>query len=103
MARTHVREALVDAPDLLDRAFTLKEIVRRGDEAGAREPDEELSTWLKRISGDRVATAFLGDSPADDVADPVGLPVRTYKKTAKELDKLLERFVALAWPEEDVR
>jgi protein-tyrosine phosphatase len=98
MARIHVREALVDAPDLLDRTFTLKEIVRRGEETGPRAPDETLPAWFTRISGGRTATVYLGDASVDDIADPVGLPMRTYKKTAKEIDGLLERFVALAWP-----
>src|SRR2546423_4340317 len=34
MARTHVREAVALATDGMGRAFTLKEIVRRGEERG---------------------------------------------------------------------
>lgn len=98
MARLHVREALVQSPDLLSHTFTLKEIVRRGDDVGGREPDEDLATWLKRLGTDRGPINVLGDARADDIADPVGSPVRTYKKTAKELDRLLSRLVELAWP-----
>jgi protein-tyrosine-phosphatase len=98
MARLHVREAMVLAPDLLGRTFTLKEIVRRGEATGPREPGEDLATWLKRLGADRVPAGYLGDSRTDDIADPVGMPMRTYKKTAKELDGLLGRFVEVAWP-----
>ena len=40
MTREHVREAAVLRPDLYDRTFTLKELVRRGRQAGPRADGE---------------------------------------------------------------
>jgi hypothetical protein len=34
----------------------------------------------------------LGDSSKDDVADPIGLPLRAYAACAEELDDLLQRL-----------
>ena len=41
--------------------------------------------------------ALLGDSPADDVADPIGGPLRAYADTASQLDGLIGRLAALCW------
>src|SRR5512134_2669159 len=45
LERRHLREAVVADHDVLGRAFTLKELVRRGEEAGARRPGEPLAAW----------------------------------------------------------
>ena len=41
--------------------------------------------------------ALLGDSPADDVADPMGGPPQAYADTVVLLDDLLSRLAALGW------
>src|ERR1039457_7113590 len=43
MARAHVRQAVVTLPEVWPRAFTLKEIVRRGEAIGARQAGGPLS------------------------------------------------------------
>src|SRR5688500_4239423 len=42
MARMHVREAVVMLPSIWPRAFTLKELVRRGADVGPRAPGQPL-------------------------------------------------------------
>ena len=95
MAREHIREAVVVAPDLWGRAFTLKEIVRLGEERGGRAPGEPLEQWLARLHQGRQRAALLGESAADDVADPIGGPRRSYQRTADELDDLTARLARL--------
>jgi protein-tyrosine-phosphatase len=95
MARIHVREAVALVPDALGRAFTLKEIVRRGEERGGRAPGEPLEAWLARLQAGRRVTDLLGDSDDDDVADPIGGPRRAYERTAAELDDLTARLAGL--------
>jgi len=98
MAREHVREAAVLRPDAYPRTFTLKELVRRGDEEGPRAGGEPLEDWLARLHKRRRPADHLGESPADDVADPVGQGLAVYERTADELDQLIGRTVALIWP-----
>src|SRR6266545_8167102 len=93
MAREHVREACVGYGALLQRAFTLKELVRRGDGVGPRREDETLYTWLGRVGAGRRPNDLVGDSAVDDIADPIGKPQPFYEQTAEELDTLLRRFV----------
>jgi protein-tyrosine phosphatase len=95
MAREHVRHAVVAAPETWPRAFTLKEFVRRAEEIGQPVPGEPFERWLERIHDDRDRIALLGDSLADDVADPMGGPMRRYAATAAQLDDLAGHFVEL--------
>jgi protein-tyrosine-phosphatase len=95
MAREHVREAVAMVPDAWGRAFTLKEIVRLGEERGGRATGEALEQWLARLHEGRRRNDLLGDSPEDDVADPIGGPRRSYQRTAEELDDLTARLAGL--------
>jgi protein-tyrosine-phosphatase len=98
MARLHVREAVVLNRYVFGRTFTLKELVRRAEEQGARESDESFDAWLARVGADRTSSDHLGESDDDDVEDPVGGPARVFRRTADELDVLIDRLVGLAWP-----
>lgn len=98
MARDHAREILVMRPDLLERTFTLKELVRRGGEIGPIGADEALGDWLRRAAGNRTPVSFLGSSGADDVADPIGRRFSVFKKTAVEIEGLTARLTDLLTP-----
>lgn len=98
MARQHVREAVLLAPDRFFRMYTLKELVRRGEEAGPRAPDQALDEWLTKVHAGRTHAHLLGRSDDDDVADPIGRPKPHYERTAVEIDDLVTRLVALLWP-----
>ena len=97
MAREHLRYAVVTGPGAWQRAFTLKELVRRGEEIGPRMPGEPFTGWLSRIHAGRERTSLLGDSAADDVADPAGGTLQAYADTASLLDRLVTRLVELGW------
>ncbi|MBW3643009.1 MAG: hypothetical protein KY447_08870 [Actinobacteria bacterium] len=98
MARRHVREAVLAFPDAWPRIFTLKELVRRGELVGPRPPGLALQAWLDQVGQGRRTTDLLGDDPADDVDDPIGLPDSAYETTAAELAELIQRLVDLAFP-----
>lgn len=98
MARRHVRDVTLVDPAVFGRTFTLKELVRRGGEAGPRGADEPLDSWLARVGEGRQPTALLGDAVVDDLADPIGRRFAVFKKLAAELDELLDGLLDLAWP-----
>jgi len=97
MARDNLRHAAITEPGAWPRAFTLKELVRRGEQIGPRPPGEPLSRWLLRVHTGRERTSLLGDSLDDDVADPAGGPLRAYADTAGLLDNLVKRLTGLGW------
>ena len=100
MTTEHVREAVVHDPGALARAFTLKELVARGEMIGPRRAGESIDDWLRRAGQGRSTSDLLG-APSDqlDVADPIGGPLSGYDRTAAEIDGLLDRLVRLLWPD----
>jgi protein-tyrosine phosphatase len=97
VARENLRHAVVTAPAIWPRAFTLRELVRRGDAVGPRPSTESLADWLARAHDGRERAALLGDSAADDVPDPTGGPPRGYTETAATLSALLDQLAGLCW------
>jgi protein-tyrosine phosphatase len=98
MAREHVRDVVLLAPDALPRTFTLKELVRRGGGLGARADGESLASWLARADAGRGPFDHVGSSSGDDVADPIGRRAAVYERTATELGALVDSLVSLAFP-----
>ncbi len=97
MARANLRYAAITEPRAWPRAFTLRELVRRGERIGPRSRGEPVSGWLSRAHAGRERTALLGDSAEDDVADPAGGPAAAYAVTAGLLDRLVTRLAELGW------
>lgn len=95
LAREHLRSMVAAEPSVWPRVFTLKELVRRGQQTGPRRPGESLPEWLARVHDGREHAALLGDSPADDVADPIGGPPQAYATTATLLSQLIGRLTEL--------
>ncbi len=102
MARQHVREAVVLDRGVWPRTFTLKELVRRGSSVGPRKEGESLEAWLARAHMGRTTASLMGASPDDDIADPIGRPRAAYEHMVEEIDGLVDRLVALAWPVDTV-
>jgi protein-tyrosine phosphatase len=101
MTREHVREVAVLDPRLLDKTFTLKELVVLATQAGPRLPGEAVDAWLGRVAKARRRDALLGvgHDPEYDVEDPIGTTLERYRGTADDLDVLLRELVDLTWPE----
>ena len=100
MARLHVREAVVLRPQVWPRAFTLKELVRRGEDVGRRAPGQSVEEWLLKAHAGRAHTDLLGEADEDDIFDPIGSSRPVYEKTAAEIEDLIDRLVALLFGQE---
>ena len=97
MAREHVREVVVLIPEAWNRTFTLKELVRVGEQVGNRIGNEKISDWLARASEGRRRQDHLGASTSDDVEDPIGGTPLAFKQSANEIDLLCRQLVELLW------
>jgi protein-tyrosine-phosphatase len=95
MAREHVREAVAVWPGAWPRAFTLKELVRRGEQVAPPAAGQPLADWVARLHAPRRPDELMGRSTADDVEDPVTKPRKNYERTAAELDDLTGRLARL--------
>jgi len=100
MARLHVREAVVMRPMVFPKAFTLKEIVRRGEDIGGRAKGQPMDEWLAKTHAGRSHSSLLGEADEDDIFDPIGSSRSVYEKTATEIEDLTDRLVALLFGQE---
>jgi protein-tyrosine phosphatase len=95
MAKEHVREAVLLHPPAWPRTFTLKELVRRGEDAGPRSAGQAIGEWIEKVHAGRSRADMLGSSTTDDVADPIGRKRTVYEATAAELDELTGTLAVL--------
>ncbi len=94
MAREHRAEIAATIPDSTERTFTLKELVRLLERDPLGSPADPGSL------GDRVAVAAAargqgapGNPHDEDVVDPLGMPLETYRAIAWELESWCTRLV----------
>ena len=95
MTRELLREAVVMAPPIWPRAFTMREFLRRATAVGTRKPTEGLVHWFEAIGANRTRSQLLGDDESDDVADPVGGTAEDYRIMLRQLERLSSDLAAL--------
>lgn len=98
MQRSHVREVATLDPALFNRSFTLPEFVNAARIVGARQPGEDLRSWVEHIGSLRNPADYSFADRASEIADPMGGSVRAFRTCAEAIDTRLEALVALAWP-----
>jgi protein-tyrosine phosphatase len=97
LTRQHLRETVTAVPSSFPKTFTLREIVRRGVHTGPRSAAEGLGVWLTRLHEGRRRTDLMGESPDDDIADPIGGTPDDYRKMLTDVSRLTETLHDLAW------
>jgi protein-tyrosine phosphatase len=90
MAGEHRDEIVARVPAVADRTFTLKELGRLVEAVPAAEGDDLDTRLAAAATARRAGTAR---NPYDeDVADPLGMPLDTYRAVAWELDGWIGRL-----------
>jgi len=92
MASEHRDMICSAAPDLIERAFTLKELVRLLEARPVGAHDDGLTARVRGADEARRARA-IAPSRDEDVADPLGQPPEAYRAIAWELHDLIDRLV----------
>jgi protein-tyrosine phosphatase len=94
MAAEHRVAISEQDPDALDRTFTLKELVRLLESSVPAAP-QELEALAGRVGA--AASARANGQPANpfdqDIVDPLGMPLETYRAIAWELDEWTDRLM----------
>jgi protein-tyrosine phosphatase len=98
LERRHVQEVVLHEPRAFGRAFTLKELARRGAAVGPRADDQPVGDWLAEVHRGRRPTELLGASPTDDVDDPTGSAMVDHYTVAEEIDDLVHEIFTLLYP-----
>lgn len=79
-------------PGAVPRTFTLKELTRVLEATRPSNPDERLDTRVGEAAAAR-ASGAPANRFDEDVVDPLGMPLDTYRAIAWELDEWIERLV----------
>ena len=95
MAAEHRDTVARSVPDAESRTFTLKELVRLLDELPSADISEPRPEALAARLGeaDRLRrSGFEGNPHDEDVVDPLGMPIDSYRAVAWELDEWSRRL-----------
>ncbi len=91
-------EVAGEVPAAAERTFTLKELVRLLEAEPIPPSLERSPATLARLAAERRARGVGGDGRDEDVADPLGLSLETYRAVAWELAEWCGRLVAALAP-----
>jgi len=100
MAAEHRDAVAAMAPGLASRAFTLKELTRLS-ESLPPSTGRDLASFVERIeAADALRRGgFAGNPLDDDVTDPLGMPLATYRAIAWDIEEWSDRLAdALVGP-----
>jgi len=95
MAAGHRESVIAVDPEAEGRTFTLKELVRLTEHMPEAEEGSEVATLPLRISqADALRkSGFKGNPMDEDIPDPLGLPIETFRAIAWEIDEWTGRLV----------
>ena len=99
MTRQHVVDLAVEFPRDWDRFFTLSDLVERARAAGERGSDETLREWGARLQSGRQRADLLQLSAERDIADPIGRPLRTFRRVRDQLADLVGGLAGFVAPD----
>jgi protein-tyrosine phosphatase len=94
MTRDHSAEVLDVAPEAAEKTFTLKELSWLLASLPASRPTSERESVLARIAeAHRRRASGRVAAPAEDVRDPLGLPMEVYREVAAEIEAGVDDLV----------
>jgi hypothetical protein len=79
-------------PGAVPRTFTLKELTRVLESRPATESDERLDARVG-VAAEARASGAPANRFDEDVVDPLGMPLDTYRAIAWEIDEWTDRLV----------
>ena len=95
MAAEHRAEIEQRVPVAVDRTFTLKELTRLLEDDAPTAPQGEGTLAARAAAAAHARRTGGSTNPYDeDIVDPLGMPLETYRAIAWELDEWIDRMVA---------
>jgi protein-tyrosine phosphatase len=95
MARQHVIDLALMAPDAWVHCFTFADLIRRADSCGPRRRSESVRDWAQRISADRTRVSLVNLPVSEDIRDPMGGRRQDYELARDDLASRTGRLAAL--------
>ncbi|NUU20560.1 MAG: hypothetical protein HOV68_03435 [Streptomycetaceae bacterium] len=92
MTREHIWGVTARSSAAEPRTFVLGELARLGEKAGPRD-GRPLREWIATVDALRDTRRMARAD--DELADPLGEPIETYRKLAERAEDQVQRLVAL--------
>lgn len=95
MAAEHRTQIIGASPKLEPKTFTLKELVRLLAALEAPDAGAGPEAFLERVEAAATLrrSGFEGSPHDDDIADPLGMPLESFRAIAWELDEWIAKLV----------
>lgn len=93
LARPEARDLVAEHPGLWPKVYTLKQFAAH-TAAQPPAPGTDFAAWVRAAGQARSRSVLLGANTDDDVADPMGKPLRVWRRTLMLLDELLAAVLA---------
>ena len=90
MTGRHAREAAILDMDDAHMIYTLREFVRRSSMQAPRAADEPIGDYTRRLHTQRPLAQLGSGGTKDDVDDPYGRRKSVYRRTANDLESLVD-------------
>jgi protein-tyrosine phosphatase len=99
MAAEHRDAVAAKVPRAVSRSFTLKEFVRLLEGLGGPAPSTPADALTRRVqmADELRGSGFEGNPFDEDVVDPLGMPLESYRAIAWELDEWSSRMIIGIW------
>ena len=98
MERRHLASVAELSMPAVERAFTLPELGDLATVVGPRRPEVSVPSWIAQANAMRLPASVLTMSSDSDIDDPLGGPNRAYRRTAEQLEELLELSLGSLFP-----
>ncbi len=95
MARQHLIDLALLAPDAWVHCFTFADLIRRAGSAGPRRRSETVRQWAQRVSSDRTRASLVYLPVSEDVPDPMGGRPKDYEIARDDLAARTARLATL--------
>lgn len=96
MTHDHTRAAVNLSPEIWERTFTLRELVRIAEASGPRQTT--FNTWVTTMAEERDRSDLFRRDKDDDLDDPYGGPASGHRRMVNEVAELVERLALVAFP-----
>ena len=97
MTRRHLRDIAVDFNGSWPKTFTLRELVRRASDVGARGDGVPIDEWVALVHAGRTPADLVGEDPDDDVEDPTGGTEGEFNEMAETVYGLMHQLADILW------
>lgn len=99
MERAHLSDVFEVLPSAVERSFTLGEFPGLLEASPGDEQPLTAADRIERVNRNRDPSHIIAVDPSSDIADPMGRRRGAYRRTGRQVERLVDATVGLLYPE----